>query len=253
MEVEFPSKADWGEGIALVEGQKVGDRAYLQLMESCALAYFHPNPISRHLFRKRLRIVMSLLGNQPSETLLDAGCGIGYFLPTLARFSRRVEALDRHAVSVGFARRIVGNRRLDGVGLACGDLLTLPYRDGTFDAIVSLSTFEHIQALDVACREIRRVAKEGARIVIGFPLEGSLFFELMEKLDGRTFLRRAAGLMNKVLETDSEARRTVSGHVSNWRTIDAALEGCFRVLRRKRMNLLPGLGGLYAFRLLTTK
>ncbi|GEM_PF-1340118 len=253
MIVEYPSKEDWGEGISLVEGQKIEGFAYLQLMESCALAYFHPNPVTRYLFRKRLRIVMKLFGDRPAERLLDAGCGVGYFLPTLARFARRVDALDRHAVSVGFAGRIVRNRRLGGVGLTCGDILSLPYREGSFDAVVSLSTFEHIHALDVACREIRRVVRDGARIVIGFPLEGSRFFEFLEKLDGRTFLRRASRRMNTVFETSSEARRTVSGHVSDWRTIDAALERTFQVVRRRRLNLLPGIGGLYAIRLLTTK
>lgn len=47
-----------------------------------------------------------------------------------------------------------------------GDALVLPFKDETFDAIVSFNTFEHLADPQTAAREVFRVLKPGGRIVI---------------------------------------------------------------------------------------
>jgi SAM-dependent methyltransferase len=250
MDVIHPERSDWGDGVLQVEASRFGNVGSVRLVESCALAYFHPNPLTRRLFRKRLHFAMDLLGPRPADDLLDAGCGIGYLLPTLAARARRVWAIDRQVVSVSFAQRIVARRNLRNVRLLAGDLRSLPFGDRTFDVVVSLSTFEHIGRLDEACEQVRRVAARGARVLVGFPLEGSFLYDFLQDLDLRIFLGRRWAEARRLVGDDEGVRRGLTAHIHDWRAVDLALGRCFRTVREITMCLLPRLGGLYAFRLL---
>ena len=50
-----------------------------------------------------------------------------------------------------------------------GDVRTLPFRDGSFDAIYSMGTVEHFDDTDGALREIFRVLRPGGTAIIGVP------------------------------------------------------------------------------------
>ena len=50
-----------------------------------------------------------------------------------------------------------------------GDVRTLPFRDGAFDAVYSMGTVEHFDDTDGALREICRVLRPGGTAVIGVP------------------------------------------------------------------------------------
>lgn len=57
----------------------------------------------------------------------------------------------------------------NGLGeLVTGDAERLTFADETFEAVVSMSTFEHILHVEGALSEIRRVAKKGAHVLITF-------------------------------------------------------------------------------------
>ena len=249
MKVIYPEKDELSGSIETLDREVEGNADYVKLIESCALAYFHRNPLTRYLFRKRLRVAAALLGTSPAHRLLDAGCGIGYFLPTLTRVADQVHGIDRHGVAVEYARRLVRGRGLANVQVSTGDILNLPYPTASFDVVVSLSTFEHITNLDGGFTELRRICAPGARVVVGYPMEGSFLLGLAERLDHATCLRKHVRCMTRCLEQDEGVRGQVTGHVSTWLAIDAALGRNFRILKRRYVGLLPVVGRLYAMRL----
>jgi SAM-dependent methyltransferase len=91
-------------------------------------------------------------------SVLDAGCGSG----TLARaLSPRCRVT---AVDIALAR----DRSADGGGVRYGRATVerLPFRDQSFDTVVSTHTLEHVRDVGRALAEIRRVARRRVILVV---------------------------------------------------------------------------------------
>lgn len=95
------------------------------------------------------------------DSVLDAGCGRGYLADRLTRISADVVGCDI----------VVGEELTDREGLRFvqGSVEDLPFDDGAFDTVVSTHTLEHVQRIDLALAELRRVAKH--RLIIVVPKE----------------------------------------------------------------------------------
>jgi SAM-dependent methyltransferase len=140
---------------------------------------YYYRPLTAALYRGRLKLAARLLGPGPFEALLDVGYGSGIFMPELARRAQRVVGIEEHAEAKAVAN---GLHRLGvDVELHTGDLFSMPFEDGSFDALVCLSVLEHLTDLDAALTEFRRVLRTGAVAVLGFPTRNAItdgFFRL---------------------------------------------------------------------------
>lgn len=141
---------------------------------------YYYRPLTRHLYRARLRDALIALGDEPYPSLLDVGYGSGVFLPELARRTRRLVAVDVHEGRDGVAGMVV---RLGlEVELLDASLYALPFEDGEFDALVCVSVLEHLEDLGGALAELRRIVSPGGLLVIGTPVRNagtSSFFRLV--------------------------------------------------------------------------
>jgi SAM-dependent methyltransferase len=90
---------------------------------------------------------------------LDVGCGRGEFAG-LALTGSIDEGVDLSASDLDFARRTGCYRQLSQA-----DARSLPYPDGTFRSVLSISVLEHVQQPDLAVREIHRVLAPGGLFV----------------------------------------------------------------------------------------
>jgi len=96
-------------------------------------------------------------------SLLDAGCGTGWFSAEACKRGANVTALD------------IGPRLLEQVRRKCnaktvvGDVLNLRFPDATFDVVVSSECIEHTTDPRGAVRELLRVCKPGGLAVITCP------------------------------------------------------------------------------------
>ena len=122
-----------------------------------------------------------LLAQGPSGRALDAGSSLNH-----AEFLDRLDPLldELHIVTLAYEGVAYPQR---GVSYAFSDLRALPYRDGYFETVISISTLEHVgmdntayaegaataadpaKETDEAVRELARVLRSGGRLLVTVP------------------------------------------------------------------------------------
>lgn len=103
--------------------------------------------------------------------LLDVGCGAGYHVRHLARKAKRVVAIDVDRVALQVARRRVRSSRVTFLHY---DGATLPFPDGSFDAVTLLDVLEHVPDRTAMVAEIARVLRPGGVWTVSVPYRGAL-------------------------------------------------------------------------------
>ena len=94
----------------------------------------------------------------------DLGCGTGATAQQLAPAVGQVIAVDHETVMLEAARaRLEG---VDNVDLRLGDLTRLPIEDASVDRALAMLVLHHVEALDAAFREIRRILRPGGSLVV---------------------------------------------------------------------------------------
>jgi SAM-dependent methyltransferase len=107
----------------------------------------------------------------PSESVLDAGCGLGQFTRDMARGRHaRVLGVERDARQLAEARRQAADAGEAGlVEFRQGDVLDLPLRpdeERCFDVAFARFILEHLPDPLRAVRELFRAVRPGGRIVL---------------------------------------------------------------------------------------
>jgi ubiquinone/menaquinone biosynthesis C-methylase UbiE len=140
---------------------------------------YYYRPFTGKIYRDRLEMSISMLGEGKSEALLEVGYGSGLLLPELARRTERLVAIDIHG-QVAEVYRMLEHEGVKAE-LHQGTLYEMPFADGEFDAVACFSVLEHLTNLDGALREFSRVTRPGAIMAFGFPIRNFVtdaFFRL---------------------------------------------------------------------------
>ena len=94
----------------------------------------------------------------------------GYYTLPLAEWigpDGRLDILDLQQAMLDDTMRRARERGLQNITPTCADAQHLPYPDGTFDAVVLVTTLGEIPDQDAAWREMARVLKPAGRVVNG--------------------------------------------------------------------------------------
>lgn len=141
------------------------------------------------IFEQRKRIVLKLLG-AVSGTILDAGCGPAVYTDRLFALGCAVVGVDTSEEMLSAARA-----KAPQATFVAASVEALPFPDRTFDAIVCVGVLEYLDGLEEALRELARVAKPGAALVVTFPNRECWLNVLDLRLRGAArFCRRRLGL-----------------------------------------------------------
>ncbi len=141
----------------------------------------------------------------PGDHLLDVGSGIGGTRGSRRRFRCKVTGIDLTPEFCDVARHLT--RRLgmdDRVAFEVGDALAMPFPDDTFDGAWSMNVSMNVADKGALYREIRRVLRPGAWLVLSEIAKGA-----GAELDYPT--PWAAGPATSFLSTPDETRRGLSG------------------------------------------
>jgi len=125
-------------------------------------------PIQKIPYLKRLKMAIDLINSQTYDNFLEIGFGSGILLPELASRTKKLTAIDQHNY-IEIVKDIIKTKNVQA-DLLKADILNMPFPDNTFDGILCLSVLEFIKDTPQAIKEIKRVARPKAKIVIGSPV-----------------------------------------------------------------------------------
>ena len=142
------------EALALPAGFPPERRDHLSEIEK-AHFWFGPRDRLLYLLAKRL---FSSRGEA-----LELGCGSGRLLKNWDRLFDLVTGVESYGASLDEAAAA-----RSGAVLVQADVAALPFAAGQFDILLAFDVLEHVEADDML-REARRVAREGAGLLLSVP------------------------------------------------------------------------------------
>ena len=120
-------------------------------------------------YRAMFRTLIDAMAPKPGEAILDVGCGAGSLdrlLATRLGSANPITALDANPFWLGEAEALAAEEGLAGmIRFMPGNAEALPFPDGAFGAVFSVTVIEECDA-DRAIAEMVRVAVPGGRIGI---------------------------------------------------------------------------------------
>jgi SAM-dependent methyltransferase len=122
---------------------------------------WYRTPWGRWIGQLEYRLMLRLLRPGPEESILDVGCGTGYFTRRFARKQMAaVTGVDTDPEAIGYARLHAANRESYLVG--SGE--ELPFPVGAFDLSVSIAAMCFVRNQVVFLREMARFTRRSLAV-----------------------------------------------------------------------------------------
>ncbi len=136
----------------------------------------------RFWHRQRLDAILRIISSVPGKRLdsfkiLDAGCGSGANVVRCAGHGAEVIGVDLSEGALKEARQWVESESVQHrVKLVRGDILNLPFKEGSFDLVICSDVLSVSGYPDRALCDMARLLKDGGVAVIAVPNYLSLFW-----------------------------------------------------------------------------
>jgi SAM-dependent methyltransferase len=131
---------------------------------------WYDTPRGRWIGGAEWALLRSALELSVGESLLDVGCGTGWFTRRAAADGARVVGLDIEDRALEFARR----HSTETVRFLHGDATCLPFEDRAFDKVMSVTALCFVPQWQKAVAEIVRVSRR--RFALGLLNRNSLLW-----------------------------------------------------------------------------
>ena len=121
------------------------------------------SPAGKIRWKRRVEMLCNAI--REGWSVLELGCGTGYFTKELAQTNASITAIDISPVLVKEAEKVV---QRPNVNFAIDNAYQMTFKDETFDAVVGSSVLHHLD-VGKAITEIYRVLKPGGIIAFTEP------------------------------------------------------------------------------------
>lgn len=229
----FPKKSDYPNSLKILDNPNQS-AAYQQLIEAAASAYFETDKLTRWLFMQRFKTATKILNQlEPAEYLLDAGTGIGFYLPVLSQMAKKIYAIDNTDEPLNYAQKMCKKLHINNVVFKKTSIQTNSFFNNKFQIIVCLSVLEHIPPdnLPKVISNFYKILKPNGSLIAGFPNEGGKLFQLIKISEKKIFRRHIL----KALEDKTREQYDTLGHVASAQQIENCLKQKFQVKMIKRL------------------
>lgn len=147
---------------------------------------WYETPRGLWIGQRELELILAALQARPGESLLDVGCGTGFFTRALGRaIDGPITGVDVNSSWVAYARR----RDPVRAAYEVADARALPYEDRRFDLVISIAALCFIEDELAAVRSMVRIARR--RVVIGLLNRRSILWLQKGRKGGRGGYRGA--------------------------------------------------------------
>jgi ubiquinone/menaquinone biosynthesis C-methylase UbiE len=132
--------------------------------------YILQNPVIKALLANFIAKIHSELDSINAHTKhgLDAGCGEGHLL---GRLHEQWRGENLVGVDINSDYLAYASEKYPYFDFVAASLTDLPFPDNRFDYIISTEVFEHLHDPHAALRELQRVGKQSANLIISVPFE----------------------------------------------------------------------------------
>lgn len=141
--------------------------------------------------------LIRFLSPRAGDTILDAGCGIGYLTAEIGRQGAIALGID---VSLSRRAEYIA-REIPRLAWVRGDVQRMPFTGGVFDKILLSSVIQMVEDdMKLAC-ECRRIIKKDGVLVVSVPLD-YIHYSWLNTIKGR--LRQEFGSRGKAYYQETE-------------------------------------------------
>ena len=134
-------------------------------------AFYSLIPPQRYWQRRRHRI--TVLWARGAGRVLDAGCGSSLIVQSL-----------NNAVGMDFSYAKLRFLRRYEIPLVNASAFALPFKDNSFDCVISSQVIEHIKYDESLFNEMRRVLRTGGTLILGTPDYATIGWRIIEPVYG---------------------------------------------------------------------
>jgi ubiquinone/menaquinone biosynthesis C-methylase UbiE len=119
-------------------------------------------------YKRRVRTMLSYLDLKPGQTILDCGCGMGFYLMVISELfpECRLCGVEYEERVLGYAQSHLAAK---GVALTRGDIHHLGFAAESFDRVLMSEVLEHLKDDAAALQEVWRVMKPGGILALTVP------------------------------------------------------------------------------------
>lgn len=138
------------------------------------------NKTTKGITHKFINNLLSEIKSLQPEIILDVGCGTGYITNLISEtLKSNVIGCDMDYKRLSFAKKTYNQE------VIIADITQLPFKDKSIDVVTASEIIEHIDCVDPAITEIKRIAKRS--IIITVPNEP--YFRIANFLRGKNITR----------------------------------------------------------------
>ena len=148
---------------------------------------------------------------QPNWNVLDIGCGGGANLKRLLNLCPKgnIYGIDLSEESVTFAQKYIEKDLNKRCFIQQGNVCSLPYEDGFFNAITAFETVYFWSPVNIALSEVARVLREGGCFLISLEASAPELGKMWtERIDGMV-VYTPAELEERLHEAGFSSIRTI--------------------------------------------
>jgi ubiquinone/menaquinone biosynthesis C-methylase UbiE len=195
--------------------------------------------------------LVAVSGAGAKDRVLDVACGPAFLTMTFAERCAAVVGVDGTDVFLDHARAAARRRDLGNVRFVLGDVERMPLADRSFDVASCRAAFHHFPSPEVVLREMVRVTRPGARLLIADQVSSedpakAALHNAIERLCDPTHVRALAeSELRALFESHGlsvafRGRATIDYSVAEWMSHGGPAPEVAREIERKMRASIDG-------------